>query len=104
MTEENWIRVGMSTCGLGAGAQEVYDFFSTELVKRKEKIQVKRVGCLGMCYAEPLVEVNIKGMPRVLYGNVDLEIAKEILARHIRDKKLVHDHIFYNESEEGSHA
>jgi len=100
MKKTNVIKVGMSTCGLGAGAQEIYDYLQTEIQQRKLNIQVKQVGCLGMCYAEPLVEVNVAGTPHVLYGKVDIDIAKKIVNTHIRDKRLIHDHIYYFSLEE----
>jgi len=99
MSATNTIKVGMSTCGLGAGAQEIYDYLKTEVEQKKLPITVKKVGCLGMCFAEPLVEVDVTGTPHVLYGKVDLTIAKKILNTHIRDKRLIHDHIYYSDME-----
>lgn len=91
----NWVKIGMSTCGLGAGAQEVYDCIKEEIEKRKLNVDIKKVGCLGMCSLEPLVEVNICGTPRVIYGNVTIPIAKKIVNNHLRDKQLIHDHIIH---------
>lgn len=91
----DWVKIGMSTCGLGAGAQEVYDCIKEEIEKRNLDVSVKKVGCLGMCSLEPLVEVNVKGTPSVIYGNVTVEIAKKIVNNHLRDKQLIHDHIIH---------
>ena len=51
------IRVGLATCGIAAGAQGVYDAVVREVAAAELPIPVKRVGCVGMCYGEPLVEV-----------------------------------------------
>lgn len=91
----SWIKIGMGTCGLGAGAQEVHDCIEKEIKKRKLNVEVKKVGCLGMCSLEPLVEVHVEGIPQVIYGKVTEQIAKQIVNNHLRDKKLVHDHIIY---------
>lgn len=91
----NWVKIGMSTCGLGAGAQEVYDCIKKEIKKRNLDVDVKKVGCLGMCSLEPLVEVHIKGTSQVIYGNVTVQIAKRIVNNHLRDKQLIHDHIIH---------
>jgi (2Fe-2S) ferredoxin len=91
----NWVKIGMSTCGLAAGAQEVYDCIKEEIEKRKLDVVVKKVGCLGMCSLEPLVEVNVLGTQRVIYGNVTVPIAKKIVNNHLRDKRLVQDHIIH---------
>jgi (2Fe-2S) ferredoxin len=89
-----WIKVGMSSCGIAAGAQEVYNFFFEEVKKRNLQIEIKKWGCAGACYAEPLVEVSVEGMPTVIYGAVNKDVATKILEKHIISKMLVNDCIF----------
>jgi len=91
---ENWIKVGMSTCGIAAGADEVYKTFVNEIAKRNVPMAVKKCGCLGMCHVEPLVEVNVSGMPTVIYAKVTPEVAVKIIEKHILTKTLLNDHIF----------
>lgn len=91
--KNNWIRVGMSTCGIAAGAGQVYDILVEEITRRNLDIEVKKTGCLGMCYAEPLVEVNIKGVPRVIYGRVDSKAAVGIVEKHLCGKRIMNDHV-----------
>jgi NADP-reducing hydrogenase subunit HndB len=91
---KNWIRVGMSTCGIAAGAEEVYQTLLDETKKRNLSVEVKKCGCLGMCYAEPLVEVHIEGVPQVIYGKVNKDVAIKILEKHVGTKMLVNDYIF----------
>jgi len=92
--KKNWIRVGLSTCGIAAGAQDVFDKLCEEKEKRNLDIFVERCGCAGKCYAEPLVEVRIEGMPQVVYGRVDVATALEIIDTHVLGKKLLNDHIY----------
>lgn len=92
--QRNWIRVGMSTCGIAAGAQEVFNIISAEIKNRNIDIDVKRCGCVGMCYAEPLVEVSVEGMPKVFYGKVDKDTAVKIVEKHIGGKMLLNDRIY----------
>ncbi len=89
-----YIRVGMSTCGIAAGADEVYKALVDEAAKRKISIQIAKCGCLGMCYAEPLVEVKVEGLPSIVYGRVTKEIAMKIIEKHVCGKLLVNDAIF----------
>jgi len=91
---KNWIKVGMSTCGIAAGADEVFATLVDEAKKRNIEVTIKQCGCAGKCFAEPLVEVNVEGAPRVTYGRVNKEIAISILEKHVRNKKLVNDYIF----------
>ena len=48
------IKVGTASCGLAAGADEVIDFFRDKV----KDITIDGVGCIGHCYAEPIVEVE----------------------------------------------
>jgi NADP-reducing hydrogenase subunit HndB len=89
----DWIKVGMSTCGIAAGADEVFQTLKDETKKRNVTIDIKKVGCVGMCYAEPLVEVKIGGLPPVTYGKVTKEIAMKIVEKHVCGKMLVNDSI-----------
>lgn len=57
------IHVGMATCGLAAGAAETKSAFEEELSLRHIEASVLPVGCLGHCYAEPLVVISNPGFP-----------------------------------------
>jgi (2Fe-2S) ferredoxin len=92
--EKNWIKVGMSSCGIAAGADEVFKVLTEEAKKRNIRVSVKKCGCAGMCSVEPLVEVNVEGMPQVTYGRVNSEVAIQILEEHIHNHRLVNDHIY----------
>src|SRR6056297_3042643 len=50
------IKVGMASCGIAAGASEVKKFLQQNI--DDENIEIIEVGCIGHCYAEPLVEVE----------------------------------------------
>ena len=78
-----WIRVGTALCGQAAGADAVVQALQESLERHNAAAQVSRVGCLGLCFAEPLVDVQLPGQPRVFYANVTPERAEEIIASHI---------------------
>ncbi len=65
-----------------------------EIERRNLSIQVNKTGCAGMCYAEPIVEVKVEGLPTVMYGRVSRELALKILERHVIGKTLLNDYIF----------
>lgn len=93
-TEHSYIKIGMSTCGIAAGAQEIYDLFGQEIKAHNVAIDLKRTGCLGMCHCEPLVEIFVEGLPPVIYGRVTKEVAIRLVEEHICQKRLVNDHIY----------
>jgi NADP-reducing hydrogenase subunit HndB len=88
-----YIRVGMSSCGVAAGAAEVFALLRSEVEKRKLAVPVVPCGCSGGCHSEPLVEVCVDGLPSVTYGKVNAEIAMRIIEEHVRDKRLVQDYV-----------
>ena len=89
------IVIGMGTCGIAAGAKDAFDAFLDELGKHDVKdTRITQTGCMGLCFSEPTVEVAVPDMPRVIYGNVDAEVARRIVNEHIIGKALVSDHIF----------
>jgi NADH:ubiquinone oxidoreductase subunit F (NADH-binding) len=87
------IKVGMSTCGVAAGAQEVFSVLAAEAAGKNLSVEVSKCGCLGMCYAEPLIEVSLPGRPSVIYGRVDKETALRIIREHIAMGQPVADHV-----------
>ena len=89
------IIIGMGTCGIAAGAKEAFDAFLDELNHRDIKdVRITQTGCMGLCHSEPTVEVNVPGMPDVIYGNVDDQTARKIVREHLIGKALVNEHIF----------
>jgi len=89
------ILVGMGSCGIAAGADKVYELFNEEISKRGlNGIDLKKVGCLGLCFSEPNVEVQIEDLPDILYGKVDLNFAIRIIEEHIVEGKIINEHIF----------
>jgi len=84
----------MSSCGIAAGAEEVYKTLTEEVKKRNIPVTIKKCGCVGMCSVEPLVEVNVEGVPQVTYGRVNKEVALQILDEHIHNHRLLNDHIY----------
>jgi len=87
--------VGMGTCGIAAGAKATLDAFISGLDEHKlvDTCLVRQTGCMGLCHSEPTVEVIAPEMPTVIYGNVDVAVAKEIIQKHLIGKELLNGHI-----------
>ena len=76
------------TCGIAAGADKIFSYLKEESEKRGLNIDVRAAGCIGNCYAEPLVEVKAGGK-QVMYNLVDEELANKILDQHIAEGQPV---------------
>ncbi|HSA30587.1 MAG TPA: NADH-quinone oxidoreductase subunit NuoF [Candidatus Omnitrophota bacterium] len=77
------VRVGMSSCGVAAGSKDTFQKIQSELKANGIDAELMKCGCLGMCYAEPLVEIERHGVLEGTYGNVDAKAAAEIIQHHL---------------------
>ncbi|APV44479.1 NADH-quinone oxidoreductase subunit F [Dehalogenimonas formicexedens] len=73
------ILIGTATCGKVSGAMSVYDAILAALERLGIKATVTQVGCFGMCYAEPTMDIVLPGLPRVSYGFMTPEKAGRII-------------------------
>jgi NADP-reducing hydrogenase subunit HndB len=85
------ISVGMGTCGIAAGAQNVMAAILEEVNKRNLQVIVDQTGCIGMCEQEPLVDVQRPGGQRVTYGKVKPSDAARIVVGHVMHGHVVED-------------
>jgi len=83
------VKVAMATCGIAAGAKPIMEFFIEELDKRAIGAVVTQTGCMGYCYAEPTVEIQLPGQEAVVFGYVDRKKADEIIEKYIKNGELV---------------
>jgi NADH-quinone oxidoreductase subunit F len=66
------IHIGLSTCGIAAGALETRDAFEQALSRHGLEAHIHTVGCIGHCYAEPYVIIDHpdSGFPPIFYPEV----------------------------------
>jgi len=74
------IAIGMGTCGIGNGADRLMQLFEQRIQAGKLKILVRKVGCLGYCANEPLVNINLPGKPLLILDKVTEDEVDTILA------------------------
>ena len=79
------IRIGTPTCGRAAGALETLEIFKERLKKEGLEVELIEVGCMGLCFAEPLVVINKpeSGFPPICYKNVGFEEAHALMDRFL---------------------
>jgi len=81
MTEKS-IRVGYASCGIAAGAGEVYQALEKSLKEHELDIGLEKVGCIGMCHNEPIVEIEDEEGTHT-YGNLEIEDVDELVKNHL---------------------
>jgi NADH-quinone oxidoreductase subunit F len=67
--------VGLGSCGIAAGGQAVYEHLKQAVPPEVADIQV--TSCIGMCWAEPLIEV-VADTGRTLFGYVTEDFSDQI--------------------------
>lgn len=87
------IMIGMGTCGIGNGADVLFNRFTNIINSQKLEYILKKVGCFGFCAEEPLVLVYIQHSPMLVYKRVvekDIEpILVSIKTNKIYNKKIL---------------
>jgi len=79
----SYILVGAATCGRAAGALDIVDAFARELKRQGLEVPIIQVGCIGLCYAEPLVTISKLGSLRVVYANITPEIVHRLVEGYV---------------------
>ncbi|MGA7276417.1 MAG: NADH-quinone oxidoreductase subunit F, partial [Desulfocapsaceae bacterium] len=78
------IAIGTATCGRSAGALAVVEAFEKECTEKGVAGNIVEVGCIGPCYAEPLVNITKPGMATVAYKNVTEKMVTEIVDSYLK--------------------
>lgn len=95
------VTVGMGTCGLAAGAGEVWRAVRRYLQEHNLLVSLKPVGCIGLDDREVLLDVVLPGEPRVSYGRVTPAMVPRILEEHVRHHRPVEEWVVGRIPEEG---
>jgi NADH-quinone oxidoreductase subunit F len=77
------ILVGTATCGRAAGALSLLDVINDSLRKLKIKASVTEVGCIGLCFVEPMVDIIKPGKSRISYGGLTPENLPQLLEDYL---------------------
>src|SRR5262245_63411079 len=73
------VLVQWAGCSAALGVEKLYRALERELARQGVAASLERIGCNGMCYLEPQVEVQLPGGPRVVYPQVTLDRAAELV-------------------------
>jgi NADP-reducing hydrogenase subunit HndC len=86
------IMVGMATCGISAGADQVYRTLTEKLADAGLDAVLEKTGCIGFCQKEPLVDVIYPGKVRLSYHGMTPEKA-EALVEAIKAGQIMEDNL-----------
>jgi len=77
------ILIGSATCGNSAGASALQPVIKETLREHEINAQIMEVGCIGLCYAEPIITIFKKGKPGIFYGYVTPKIVPQIIESYL---------------------
>ncbi|MFQ5996697.1 MAG: NADH-quinone oxidoreductase subunit NuoF [Dehalococcoidales bacterium] len=77
------IRIGTATCGRAAGALAVLEAIQNKLAQGNIEAIITQVGCIGPCYAEPIINIIKPGRPHIYYGNLTPELASQLIEDYL---------------------
>lgn len=90
--ENTKVIVGLGSCGIAAGANKVYTKLEELNSNGKFNFELGKTSCIGMCFKEPLVEIQDKDN-HYIYGEVDEKKIEEILEKHLIEKTPIQEYI-----------
>ncbi|MFO7879544.1 MAG: NADH-ubiquinone oxidoreductase-F iron-sulfur binding region domain-containing protein [Bacteroidota bacterium] len=73
------IYVGMGSCGVIAGADKTKNKIIEHIKEENLDAEVIEVGCIGLCSAEPIVDVQIPGRTRISFARITEEKVAELM-------------------------
>lgn len=86
--------VHMGTCGIASGSRPVLAAMVEELTKSERlDVRVTTSGCIGDCEHEPMMTVEVLDQPKVTYGDLTPDKAREIFREHVVGGKLVPQYV-----------
>ncbi len=89
MKNKDSIIIGLGSCGIASGAQDIYDYLNKVIEEKGLALNLEKAGCIGMCYREPIVEVKKADGDNVMYENVNIDQAARIVDEHILNNEKV---------------
>ena len=78
------IRISLDSCCIARGCGKLNEAVKDALQETGINALVKHVGCVGMCYQTPLLEIVLPSNESFLYARVEPEDARSIVLRHLR--------------------
>ena len=84
------IHVGLGSCCMAKGSDQLFHALRESAGRCGSQVNVKRVGCMGMCHRTPMIEVAVPGKPAAFIRDLTPEQAGALMQRHFRPRGILH--------------
>lgn len=78
------IRIGLGSCCIASGSAEIKAELEQTITESGIVVDVKQVGCVGVCHQVPVLEIIKPGENPMFYSKIKPEEVKEIVLSHFR--------------------
>ena len=85
---EGEIRIGLGSCCVASGSSDVKRELEQSLLANKTNVDVKQVGCVGICNQVPLLEIHKPNETPHYYTKIKAEEVDEIVRKHFKSSNL----------------
>lgn len=77
------VKVGLASCGVAAGAMDVFNKLTEYLAANKLPVTLMQTACIGMCFEEPIVEFSGSALGQMHVGKADPESIVKVMEDYI---------------------
>jgi len=78
------IRIGLGSCCIASGSADVKNELERTLSDTKINVNVKQVGCVGICNQVPVLEIVKPGEKTAFYAKIRPEDVRTVILNHFR--------------------
>ena len=82
------IRIALGHCCVASGSSNVKMELEKSLKSNNTNVEVKQVGCVGICNQVPLLEIHKPDETPYFYTKIKAEEVNEIVRKHFKSKNL----------------
>lgn len=95
------IRIGLGSCCIASGSSGVKEALEETLDTSGINVDVKQVGCVGVCNQVPMMEIHKPGEDAVYYTKLKSEDVRDIIQKHFKSDSFMNrfKSKFYNYAE-----
>ena len=86
--QEGEVRIGLGSCCVASGSSDVKHELERSLKSLQSKVEVKQVGCVGICNQVPLLEIHKPNEKPTYYTKIKAEEVDEVIRKHFRSKNF----------------
>lgn len=83
------IRIGLGSCCVASGSSDVKTELEKSLKQNRTNVDVKQVGCVGICNQVPLLEIHKNGEKPYYYTKIAADEVNEIIRKHFVSRNIL---------------